>query len=101
MRKFIKIVLLFVLAFPAIGFTAEPLDRIIAIVNREAIPESELNRQIETILSRLRHNDMNIPPISELKKQVLEKMILEKLQLQMAKEAGIDVTEEMLKKSIE
>lgn len=77
------------------------LDRIVAVVNRDAIPESELNRQLQVLLMRLRQSDMNLPSEAILKKQLLEKMILEKLQLQMAKEANIEVDDETLNKAID
>lgn len=67
------------------------LDRIVASVNNEAITESELNRQTKLLAARLQQTDADLPPLPTLHKQLLEKMILEKLQLQLATEQGIDV----------
>lgn len=77
------------------------LDRIVAVVNHDAIPESELNRQLQLLLVRLRQSDMTLPPLSQLRKQVLDKMILEKLQLQMAKESKLEIEENTLKQAID
>lgn len=70
------------------------LDRIVAVVNHDAIPESELNHQTEMLMVRLRQSDMALPPLDELRKQLLDKLILEKLQLQMAKESNIVVDDD-------
>ncbi len=77
------------------------LDRIVAVVNQDAIPESELNRQLQLLLTRLRQTDMSVPPLAQLKKQLLDKLILERLQLQMAKESKVEVTDETLNKALE
>lgn len=77
------------------------LDRIVAIVNHDAIPESELNRQTELLMLRLRQSDMALPPLTELRKQLLDKLILEKLQLQMAKDEKIKVEDSILDKTLQ
>lgn len=98
-------VFLFFLGNPAFAQNNETeklpvLDRIVAVVNRDAIPESELNGKMQVLLMRLRQNDMQLPPMDTLRRQLLEKMIMEKLQLQMAKEAHIEVEEEAVNKAI-
>jgi peptidyl-prolyl cis-trans isomerase SurA len=77
------------------------LDRMVASINNEAITASELNKQTDLLLVRLRQADTPMPSLPVLRKQVLEKMVLEKLQLQLAKEEGIEVTEDTLNKAIE
>jgi peptidyl-prolyl cis-trans isomerase SurA len=78
---------------------AEVLDRMIANVEGEAILESELQREIATIVQRIQASKTTMPPDYVLKKQVLEKMIVEKLQRQLAEKAGINLSEEMLNNS--
>lgn len=78
---------------------AEVLDRMIANVEGEAILESELQREIMTIVQRIQASNTAMPPDYVLKKQVLEKMIIEKLQRQLAEKAGINLSEEMLNNS--
>lgn len=77
------------------------LDRMVAAVNKEVITESELDRQTELLLTRLRQADAPLPPLPELRKQVLERMILEKLQLQVASSEGIDVDDALLNQTIQ
>jgi peptidyl-prolyl cis-trans isomerase SurA len=77
------------------------LDRMIASVNNEAITASELNKQTELLLVRLRQTDTALPPLSELRKQVLEKMVLEKLQLQLASQEGVVIDDTALEKAIQ
>lgn len=77
------------------------LDRVVATVNQEAIPESELNQQFQLLVARLKQGENpNLPSEDVLRKQLLEKIILEKLQLQMAKEEKISVDETQLKQAI-
>ena len=78
---------------------AEVLDRMIANVEGEAILESELQREIMTIVQRIQASNTAMPPDYVLKKQVLEKIIIEKLQRQLAEKAGINLSEEMLNNS--
>jgi peptidyl-prolyl cis-trans isomerase SurA len=76
------------------------LDRMVASVNNEAITESELNRQTELLLIRLRQTDTPMPSLKVLHKQLLEKMILEKCQLQIASAEGMAIDEKTLNQAI-
>jgi peptidyl-prolyl cis-trans isomerase SurA len=94
------------LCFFPIYSTAAPrklpvLDRMIAAVNDEAITESELNQQTQLLMLRMPQQDTNLPPAAELKKQILEKMIIEKLQLQLAKQQKIEIDDETVNKTLE
>jgi len=80
--------------------TTRMLDRVVATVNSEAISESELNRQLDLLTVRLKESDVPLPPIPVLRKQLLEKMVLEKLQLQMAKAVGITIDDKTLSETI-
>lgn len=44
------------------------LDRVVAVVNNEAIPESELNQQLQFLLSELRHSETDLPPPRSIEK---------------------------------
>ncbi len=76
--------------------TAEVLDRMVAVVEDDVILESELNLEVATILQRMQASKAQLPPEAMLRKQVLEKLIMDKLQRLMAEKAGITVSEEML-----
>lgn len=78
---------------------AEVLDSIVAVVEDDIILGRELDREVTTIEQRLQQSRGGLPPTSVLRKQVLEKMIIDKLQRQMAEKAGITVSEDMLNSS--
>jgi peptidyl-prolyl cis-trans isomerase SurA len=65
------------------------LDQIVVIVDQEAILLSELQRTLEVIKNRIRAQKIQPPPENELIKQVLDHMILEKLQLAQAEKNGM------------
>ncbi|WP_262964581.1 peptidylprolyl isomerase [Methylobacter psychrophilus] len=78
---------------------AEVLGKIVAVVEDDVILEQELDKEISTIRQRIQGSQTQMPPESILRKQVLEKMIIDRLQRQLAEKAGITVTEEMLNNS--
>lgn len=82
------------------GFTAVELDRIIAVVNDDVIMKSELDDKIRTVQNQLREQGTTLPPASILQKQVLDRLILTKLQIQMAERTGIRVDDESLNRTI-
>ncbi len=78
---------------------AEVLDKIVAVVEDDVILGTELDREVAGIMQRIQASKTQIPPESILRKQVLEKLIIDKLQRQLAERAGITVTEDMLNNS--
>ncbi len=78
---------------------AEVLDKIVAVVEDDVILEQELNKEVSVIRQRIQASKTQMPPETMLRKQVLEKMIVDKLQRLMAERAGITVSEEMLNSS--
>ncbi len=79
---------------------AQTLDRIVAIVEDDVILEHELDNEVTTVTSRLRSGNVMLPPEFVLRKQVLERMIVDKLQRQLATRSGIQVSDEMLRNSV-
>jgi len=75
---------------------AEEIDRIVVIVNDDVITESEFNRQISNVKSDLRARNAKLPPERILRKQVLERMVNDKIQLQIAARSGVDVPDAMV-----
>jgi peptidyl-prolyl cis-trans isomerase SurA len=67
------------------------LDRIVAVVNDEAITESELESRTRIALVQLRRQNINPPPPAVLRRQVLERMIVDRAQIQLARETGVRV----------
>lgn len=72
------------------------VDHIVAIVNDDLITRNELDKEIGKILSRLRQAGQQVPPVSAVEKQVLDKLIEERLQIGKAQSLGINVTPDML-----
>ena len=79
---------------------AQTLDRIVAIVEDDVILEHELDREAAAVSDKLRSTNVMMPPEFVLKKQVLERMIVDKLQRQLAARSGIQVSDEMLRNSV-
>jgi len=67
------------------------LDRIVAIVNDDVITERELLRQMALISNQLRANKRPLPPTDVLLPQVLDQMVTQLAELQIAKRAGVTV----------
>ena len=86
------------LLFPTFA-PAEVLDNIIAVVEDDVILENELQKEVSTIEQRIAASKAQMPPLSILRRQVLERMIVDKLQRQLAEKAGINVSDEMLNSS--
>lgn len=72
------------------------LDRILVITNDEVITKSELERRIKTVIYQLRQQRAQLPSMKILQKQILERLILDRLQLQLAKRAGIQIDDETI-----
>lgn len=78
-----------------------PLDRVVAIVNDGIVLQSELNARIDTIRDQLRERDTAQPQYSVLRKQVLDRLVLDSLQLQLAQQRGIRISDRQLALSLE
>ena len=79
---------------------AVELDRIIAVINDDVVMKSELDEKVRTVKSQLNEQGTALPPTSILEKQVLDRLILSKLQIQMAENTGIRVDDESLNRTI-
>ena len=85
---------------PAQTITGTELDRIVAVVNDDVIARSELDAQVERVRDRLRQAGTAPPPDRTLRRQVLERMVLNRLQLQLARDSGIRVDDERLNRTL-
>lgn len=79
----------------------QALDRIIAVVDNDVITRSELDDRIRQIKQQLEKQGTPLPPPEALEKQLLERMITDRLQLQYATQTGIRVDDNQLDKTIE
>jgi peptidyl-prolyl cis-trans isomerase SurA len=78
----------------------ELADRIVAVVNDEVITYRELQQRVARVTAQLRGQGAPLPSPDVLARQVLERMITEKVQLQFAKESGVTVDEGELDRTI-
>jgi peptidyl-prolyl cis-trans isomerase SurA len=79
--------------FPALA-TAQPrqpiaVDRVVAVVNDEAITANELRERLAMVTRQLRSRGTPLPPTDVLEKQMLERLIVDRLQMQFARESGL------------
>lgn len=72
------------------------VDGIVAIVNNDVITSSELDRQLATIERQMVRKGVKLPPRRELKRQILDRMILDKAQLQRADQIGIRIDDKQI-----
>ena len=102
MRK-LTAALVVALLFPLIAAAQRPVpvDRIVAVVNKEVITSSELADQVATAERQLRRQGTPLPAQATLERQVLERLILLKAQLQLARDTGIRVDDAQLDRAIE
>ena len=77
------------------------VDRIVAVVNSEVITSGELAERMKTVTQQLRQQGTQLPAADLLQKQVLERMIMDRLQLQLAKETGLRVDDLQLDRTVE
>ncbi len=103
MKKIVKISLIAVLAFYQAMAVAkiEILDRVVALVDKDVILASELVRRTNSIIVQIKERQQTVPPIDKLREQVLERLITESLQLQMAKRVGVRVSDTELDATLE
>ncbi|MGC1511026.1 peptidylprolyl isomerase [Ketobacter nezhaii] len=76
------------------------LDRIVAIVDDDIIMESELAERTAEIATRMKSQQGQLPPKDALNEQVLERMIVENIELQMADRAGIRIDDNQLNETL-
>ncbi len=78
----------------------EDINYIVAVVDEEVILRSELDTSIKGIVDRIRAQGGNLPPQDLLEKQVLERLIVRKLQIQRAFRTGIRVSDNDIDQAI-
>lgn len=78
----------------------QSLDRIVAIVNEQAVMQSQLDERIAQARSQIAARGQGLPPESMLRERLLEQIILEEIQLQMAANAGLNIDDTTLNRQI-
>lgn len=104
LRNLSKISLFIALSFSQLNTLAADvtkMDRIVAIVDQTVITEQELESRIVSLSAQLKKQGTELPEASILRKQILERLISDALQLQYAAQTGIKVDDTQLDKTIE
>jgi len=76
------------------------LDGVAAVVNDGIVLKSEVEAQMETISQRIQQSGQQLPPRNILRQQVLERLVLQEVQLQRADRLGLKVSDEMLNQAL-
>ena len=100
MRKNIYIAISILLALP-LSAKIEILDRVAIIVGEGVVLESQVNNMLENIKKRYEEQGAPMPPQEMMLEQVHERLIIEELQLQMGRQAGIRVGDGELNQAFE
>lgn len=80
-----------VLAGPPAMAEVVPLDRIVAVVDKDVIMASDLEIRLKAVKRQLQERKTALPPEHVLKQQILDRLVLETLQLQLADRTGIRI----------
>ncbi|WP_026133555.1 MULTISPECIES: peptidylprolyl isomerase [unclassified Janthinobacterium] len=84
----------------AAAATGKPIDSIAVVVNDDVITRNELAARIKTVERRMKAQNVALPEQADLQRQLLERMIVERAQMQLAKEMGIRVDDLTLDRAI-
>jgi peptidyl-prolyl cis-trans isomerase SurA len=76
------------------------IDRIVAIVNKDVITQRDLEERVALIASQLKRQNTPLPPADVLERQVLERMIMDRVQVQFALETGVRVDDLQLDRTV-
>ena len=83
-----------------VGASLVIMDKIVAVVDEDVILESEMLERIKTLKAQMAETSQ-LPPEDVLRKQVVERLIVESLQLQMADRAGVRINDEELTEALQ
>ncbi|MEA2117115.1 peptidylprolyl isomerase [Halovibrio sp. HP20-50] len=78
----------------------QALDSVVAVVNNDVIMRSELDDRVAQIEQQNQSQSANLPPRTQLERQVLERMVMEEIQLQMAEEANLTIDDTELNRQV-
>lgn len=79
----------------------QPLDSIEAVVNKEVILTSDISRMEKDLIGRYQDAGQPLPSDSELKKQIMDKLISNRLQLQIADRIGMRINDAQLNQTLQ
>ena len=77
-----------------------PLNRVVAIVDNDVIMQSQLDARLREVQQTIAKRGASLPPEDVLSQQVLERLIIENVQLQIGDRSGIRITDEELNQAL-
>ncbi|WP_273203182.1 SurA N-terminal domain-containing protein, partial [Marinobacter subterrani] len=102
LRHGLQMLLVFLAVVAPLTVQAERklLDQVVAIVQDDVILQSELEARVDTITSRLEAQGTGLPPRQVLQERVLEQLITESIQMQLADRAGMRISDNELNETM-
>ena len=85
---------------PPASSSANVIDSIAVVVNDEVITRNEINSRVRSIEQRMKGQGSPMPDAADLQRQVVERMIVERAQMQLAKEMGVRIDDAQLDRAI-
>jgi peptidyl-prolyl cis-trans isomerase SurA len=85
---------------PAHSGSIQTIDRIVAVVNESVVTRHELDTMLKAMVVQLQKQGVQPPPPAVLEKQMLDRIILNQVQLQLAKETGVTVSDNELDQTL-
>jgi len=106
LKRFLALTALLVAATAAhsqskeLSSTGVLLDRVAAVVNDGIVLRSDVETQMQTISERIQQQGQQVPPRNVLRQQVLERLVVQEVQMQRADRLGIKVSDEMVNQAL-
>lgn len=82
-------------------FAAQELNRVSAIVNNGVVLESDVNRMLQTVQMNAKNAGQEMPDEQVLRQQILERLVMDNIILQMAQQMQIDIPEAAVESTIQ
>ena len=83
------------------GSEGQALDQVIAIVDDDVVLASELRERVQQVVTNIEKQGKQAPPMAEIQKSLLDHLILENIQMQLAVRAGFRISDPQLNDSIQ
>lgn len=84
----------------AANAAVQSIDKVVAIVDNDVVMQSQLDQRVHEVQQTIAKRGGGLPPPGVLDQQVLERLIVENLQLQIGERSGIRITDEELNQAV-
>ncbi|GHT99842.1 chaperone SurA [Betaproteobacteria bacterium] len=109
-RPFSRILVVAALGFAAVisalvpstaaAATVNEIDRIVAVVNSEVITSLQLRERLAQVHRQFQRQSAQLPPDDVLERQILDQMIVERAQMQLANDTSLQIDDTMIERAI-